>query len=88
MSKVKLSITIDDTIYNMFKHKPNISRYIQEVLREELIEQQRDSIASRLVNQLNSDDDFKRLVKNLLPWLYGRAEERLLERLDCAIIIL
>lgn len=65
MSKVKLSITIDDTIYNMFKHKPNISRYIQEVLREELIEQQRDSIASRLVNQLNSDDDFKRLVKNL-----------------------
>lgn len=63
--KVKLSITIDDTIYNMFKHKPNISRYIQEVLREELIEQQRDSIASRLANQLKNDDDFKRSVKGL-----------------------
>lgn len=63
MSKVKLSISIDDSIYNMFKHKPNISRYIQEVLREDLIEKQRDTIAKRLTGQLKTDDDFMRMVK-------------------------
>lgn len=65
MSKVKLSVSIDESIFNMFKHKPNISRYIQEVLREDLIEKQRDTIAKRLVEQLKQDNDFIRSVKDI-----------------------
>ena len=63
MSKVKLSITIDESIYNLFKHKPNTSRYIQEVLREALAEEQKDNIAIRVTNVVKQDPDFIRFIK-------------------------
>ena len=63
MSKVKLSISIEDSLYNMIKHKPNISRYIQEVLREYLAEEQKDNIAKRVSAAVQKDDDFIRFIK-------------------------
>lgn len=61
--KVKLSVSIDDSLYNMIKHRPNISRYIQEVLREHLAEEQKDNITKRVSQAMQKDDDFIRFVK-------------------------
>lgn len=64
-TKKKLNITIDESLYNLFKHKPNISRYIQEVLYQELAENHKDVIAIRVKNELMNNDDFKRSVKDI-----------------------
>jgi CRISPR/Cas system-associated endoribonuclease Cas2 len=61
--KVRLSVTVDESLYNLFKHKPNISRYIQEVLREALAEEQKDSIAKRVTEVVKRDPDFIRFIK-------------------------
>ena len=61
--KVRLSVTVDESIYNLFKHKPNVSRYVQEVLREALAEEQKDNIATRVTETVKRDPDFIRFIK-------------------------
>ena len=57
--KVKLSISIDEVAYNtVLKGRRNVSAYIEDLLRAQYIEDNKDAVAKKLAKQLASDDDF------------------------------
>jgi len=64
--KVKLSISIEESVYNLsLKSQRNKSQYLEQLLKAQYIEDYKVTIAKQLAEQLKQDDDFKRSVKDL-----------------------
>ena len=63
MSTKRITVTIDDNIYNLLKSKPNISRFVQQAITEMIAEQKVDKIADRVKREVIKDDDFQYQVK-------------------------
>lgn len=63
MLKRRITVTIDEGTYNLISHKPNLSRYVNQLILESVAEEQKDTIACRVTEAVKRDDDFIRFIK-------------------------
>ena len=64
--KKHLSIRLDHMVYYHVKTKPNASRYIEALVKQDLQMQQRQPIYSAITEQMLKDDKFLALLKQQL----------------------
>ena len=63
MLKRRITVTIDEGTYNLISHRPNLSRYVNQLILESVAEEQKDTIAERVTEVVKRDDDFIRFIK-------------------------
>lgn len=71
--KKQLSVTLDQGLYNLIKHKPNLSRYIEELVKQDLQQKQVKSIVKGVVDDLLTNEPFINELSMRISYRQGQS---------------